>query len=243
MDVIIEEDYESMSARAADDFFAFVETLDSPLICPASGDTPAGLYEKIAGRSSGRPGVQSAWSFVALDEWMGMNGTDEGSCRNYLDRQLFHPLEIQEDRICFFDGRAASPEEECRKVEEFIQHHGGIDLCILGLGLNGHIGMNEPGASPRLRSHIAILSSETAMVGQKYFSSEQKLEKGLTIGIATIMQARKIFLLVSGEKKAEAVRRLMDIAPSTEFPASLLKSHPDFSIYLDAPAARLLKNP
>jgi galactosamine-6-phosphate isomerase len=170
-----------------------------------------------------------------------MNGSDEGSCRYHLNRQFFQPLHIKEENISFFDGRAIELENECQQTENFIHQHGGIDVAILGLGLNGHIGMNEPGTSPNLHSHIADIDPETQEVGQKYFTTPQTLSHGITLGLANIMETRHVILLVSGARKAGIVKRIIEDEPSEQLPASLLRQHPGLKIYLDAEAAQLIQ--
>ena len=170
-----------------------------------------------------------------------MNGNDEGSCRFHLNNQLFNPLQIAEKQISFFDGRAKDLNEECDRIENFIKEHGGIDLAIVGLGMNGHVGMNEPGTSPSLHSHVAEIDSITQQVGQKYFKEKTALSKGITLGIANLMEARNVFLLVNGKKKAEIVKQVLEGEISEQFPASFLRNHKNFSVYLDDEAASLLQ--
>ena len=181
------------------------------------------------------------WNFVGLDEWMGMNGTDEGSCRYHLDKQLFHRLKIKESQICFFDGRAKDPELECERVENYISRQGGIDIAIIGLGLNGHVGMNEPGTSPKLRSHVTAIDATTQQSAQKYFKEPRPVTHGLTLGIADLMDAKHIILLVSGEKKAGIARQILEEEISEQLPATVLRSHPGLRIYLDSAAAKEIK--
>jgi len=240
MQIQIYDSYEEMSKAAAQVAVEIIKNRPAALICPASGDTPSGLFSELVSQAkNGQLNVDSL-NFVGLDEWLGMNGKDEGSCREYLDRQLFRPLGISENNICFFDGRASDSERECEKTGAFIAKHNGIDLCVLGLGLNGHIGMNEPGISAKLHSHVATITEETASVGQKYFSDNRKLEKGLTLGIASILSSRQIFLLVSGSKKAEAVKKLIETNVDNNFPASYLKTHANTTVFLDKEAAKLI---
>ncbi len=240
MEIIIADTYEALSKKAAHDLLHLLQPLQQPLICTASGDTPAGLYRNLVQQYGQQQFDPSQWRFVGLDEWSGMNGTTEGSCRYYVDQQLFNPLEVEAQHICFFDGTAENLEAECSRVEAFIQAQGGIEVAILGLGLNGHVGMNEPGTSPFLHSHIAALDPETQQVGQKYFKQPQQLSEGITLGLATLLEARHIFLLVSGRRKAEIVKKVIEENPTENIPATLLRDHPDFRLYLDAEAAHLL---
>ncbi len=239
MQIFVSEAYEALSKRAVTHLVEYVKDIDHPLICMASGDSPAGLYKVIVELVQQNQLDISKWYFVGLDEWAGMNGDDEGSCRFHLNNQFFHPLQIAEDRICFFDGKVENV-QECKRVEDFIKQHGGIDVAIVGLGMNGHIGMNEPGVSMSLRSHIADIDPLTQQVGQKYFKKEQKLSHGLTLGMATIMEAKEIMLVVNGAHKAEIVKQAVEGEISEHLPASYLRNHMGLSVYLDKNAARLI---
>lgn len=240
MQIFVSEAYEALSKRAVTHLVEYLKDMDHPLICMASGDSPAGLYKVIVELVQQNQLDISKWYFVGLDEWAGMNGDDEGSCRFHLNNQFFHPLKIVEDRICFFDGKVENMLQECERVEEFIKQRGSIDVAIVGLGMNGHIGMNEPGVPMSLRSHIAEIDPLTQQVGQKYFKKEQKLSHGLTLGMATIMEAKEIMLVVNGVHKAEIVHRVIEGEISAELPASYLRNHIGLSVYLDKNAGQLI---
>ena len=241
MQIFISDTYEELSKQAAADVISLMQSSANKLLCIASGDTPAGLYKEIVTKVNNRELNIDDWHFVGLDEWAGMNGSDEGSCRYHLDKQFFDPLKIKEEKICFFDGRAADLEAECQRTETFISQHGGIDVAILGLGTNGHIGMNEPGTSPHLHSHISEIAAETQKVGQKYFNSPRSLTHGITLGLANITEARHVVLLVSGAHKAGIVKKILEEEISEQLPASLLRQHPGLKIYLDAAAAQFIQ--
>jgi glucosamine-6-phosphate isomerase len=240
MKIFVSGTYEAMSKKALSTVVEIIKDRRSPVICTASGDSPAGLYnELVAGTAKNQVKV-STWNFLSLDEWAGMNGSDNGSCRYHLNQQLFEPLEIPEEQICFFDGRAADLETECNKVEDYIEQHGGIDVAIVGLGINGHVGMNEPGTPALLKSHVADIDPLTQQVGQKYFKENTPLEKGLTLGIASLMEARNVVLVVSGSKKAEILKQVLEGEISEQTPASLLRNHPSFFVFADKEAGSLL---
>jgi galactosamine-6-phosphate isomerase len=242
MQLIISDTYETMSAKAAEAVIQKIKSYRNGLLCPASGDSPTGLYQELINQLNNDEADISGWYFVGLDEWLGMNGNDEGSCRFHLNNQLFNPLHISENNICFFDGKTKDLNAECDKVENFITKHGGIDVAIVGLGMNGHVGMNEPGTSSALHSHVTEIDAITQQVGQKYFKEKTHISKGITLGIANIMEARNVILIVSGNKKAEILRRVLEEEISEQLPASLLRNHENFSVYLDAEAANLLQN-
>jgi galactosamine-6-phosphate isomerase len=241
MQVFIESDYQSMSAKAADVVMQFIAPLKNPLISPATGDSPKGLYKEMIGRIKQKDIDTSGWYFVGLDEWLGMNELDEGSCRYHLNHDLLDPLRIDEKSVSFFDGKAKDIQIEIKKTENFIKAHGGIDVAIVGLGMNGHIGMNEPGTDPSLHAHISEIDRITQQVGQKYFKQSRKITQGITLGIADIMEARHVILLVSGTKKAAIVQQVLKGDISEQIPASLLRRHKSFSVYLDEEAASLLQ--
>jgi galactosamine-6-phosphate isomerase len=242
MEIFVSDSYESLSKKAASAINELTASSENPLICTASGDTPAGLYKELVNLvTTGQLDI-SSWNFVGLDEWVGMNGSDEGSCRYFLDKQLFAPLQVTENRISFFDGRVKDPEAECDRIENFINKNGGIDIAIVGLGMNGHVGMNEPGTPASLHSHIADIDPVTQQVGQKYFKKNTQLTKGITLGIANIMEAKNIFLLVSGSKKAGIVKQILEEEISENLPATLLRHHKNLNVFLDAEAASLLQS-
>lgn len=238
MKLLVADTYEELSRWAAAEVLQFLQASCHPLFCPASGDTPSGLYKILAEGARIQELDLSAWHYVGLDEWVGMNGSDEGSCRYHLDRQLFGPLQVPGEHICFFDGRASDLNAECNRVEDFINKKGGIEVAVLGLGMNGHIGMNEPGTQAVLRSHVTTLDPLTQQVGQKYFTTPQQLSQGITLGMQTLMEARHLVLMVSGAHKAEIVRRMLEEESSEALPASLLRRHPGLTIYLDREAAQ-----
>jgi galactosamine-6-phosphate isomerase len=234
--------YDALSSQAADDLISMLSSIERPLVCVASGDSPAGLYRTIIQRVQNKETDISNWLFVGLDEWVGMNGNDEGSCRFHLNKQFFDPLQIEQERTCFFDGRASNPEAECMRIENFIQQHGGIDVAIIGLGMNGHVGMNEPGTSSLLHSHLSEIDPQTQQAGQKYFSQPTKLSHGLTLGIANLKEAKNILLIANGEHKASIVKKILNEDPSEQLPATLLHNHPGLRIYLDKSAAQFISN-
>lgn len=242
MQLFISDTYETMSAKAAEAMMQKIQSSSYGLLSPASGDSPTGLYKELVNQLSNNKTDISDWKFVGFDEWLGMNGENEGSCRFYLNKQLFNPLHISENNICFFDGKVKDLNNECNTIENFINEHGGIDIAIVGLGFNGHIGMNEPGTSPSLHSHVAKIDPVTQQVWQKYFKEKTHISKGLTLGIANIMEARNVILIVSGNKKAEIVRQILEEEISEQLPSSLLRNHQNFSVYLDTEAASLLEN-
>ena len=240
MKIFIDDTYEAMSKRVADDVINIMQPLSQPLFVAASGDSPKGLYKELAQRNNASLIDISNWYFLGLDEWIGLDANDEGSCRYMLNKDLFFPLHVKEEKICCFNGKTNNADDECNRIENFIQQHNGIDAAILGLGINGHIGLNEPGTSPSLYSHVSEIAETTKTVGQKYFSKPQTLTKGITLGLATLMEAKHLILIVSSEKKASILKQALQHSTTGNIPATLIRDHPNFYVYADKDAAKFL---
>jgi glucosamine-6-phosphate isomerase len=240
MKVIIHSSYSDLSGAAAQVCVSFMQYSTSPVCCIASGDSPIGLYKEWSRRYRQLQLDVSNWYFAGLDEWLGMDGTDEGSCRHMLDKFVTEPLHLSPLQTCFFNGRANDATAECLRVEQFIDEHEGLDVAVLGLGLNGHLGLNEPGTPFSARAHVSEISAMTQSVGQKYFSAPTRLTRGITLGLANLMEAKNVFLIVSGERKAEIAKRVIEGKITEQVPASILQNHPSCSVYLDEAAAKML---
>jgi len=237
MKIFVADNYSEMSKQAAEAVIQLMQSGRRPVICAASGHSPEGLYKEIIERVRKKELNVENWLFLGLDEWVGMNAADEGSCRHHLDLALLNPLQIPEERICFFDGRANDLEAECQRIEKFIRDQGGIDVAVLGLGMNGHIGMNEPGVSVNSHSHVIDLHPITKKVGQKYFKEEKELAQGITLGVTTLLDANNLIVVISGKNKADITQKVIEEEISENLPATLLRNHPALKIYLDSDAA------
>jgi glucosamine-6-phosphate isomerase len=158
-----------------------------------------------------------------------------------LKKHFFDHIDYTKENLCFFDGEASDLMKECFKTDNFLKENGPIDMMLLGAGMNGHLGLNEPGTSFDLYSHIVYLDETTKIVGQKYFSGKVNLTAGITLGIKYIMESKTVILQLNGRRKAEVVKRLDESEVSDAFPASALKSHPNSFLLLDKEAASLLK--
>lgn len=236
MNIIVSDNYTEMSRKAADDVMRIIQEKSGSLVCIPSGDTPTAMYDNlIAGNKTGEFNVEQTW-FIGLDEWGGLNKEDKGSCGYYLHKCFIDPLAIKGNRYFLFDGKAQNLEEQCVKAEAFIDDKGGITLAVLGLGMNGHLGINEPGVSVSTRTHIVKLDDVTKKVGQKYFEKQTALHSGITIGLGELMKAQTVFLLVSGKHKADILNKVVNGEISNNVPASLLRNHPDCFVYIDKDA-------
>lgn len=236
MQLSIHDSYEEMSAKAAEALIRLTEEKKDPLVCIPSGHTPV-LFCKFLVDHFKEKGSGPDWYFIGLDEWLGAGAADQGSCRQFVDEHFFKPLGIPENRICFFDGLAKDYKAEQFKAEQFIQQHGGIDVAVLGLGANGHLGFNEPGTDPELLTQVVDLDELTVSGGARYFGKEIQLQKGITLGLKAIMEAGTVLLLVNGEHKRDIFRTMLEGEINNEIPASFLRQHPDCWVYLDKAAA------
>jgi 6-phosphogluconolactonase/glucosamine-6-phosphate isomerase/deaminase len=226
-----------MGNAIAEELCALVKSKSSPLICLAAGHSSLPVFEALIGRKKGGFDF-SACYFVAMDEWAGMNETNPESCGGFLRKNLLDPLELKPDHIRLFDGKAEDAAAECEAVERFIREQGGIDFMLLGIGMNGHLALNEPGCDLGEGAHVTVLSETTKHVGQKYFSSRTDLSGGLTLGLKNIKAAKTIIVNVSGARKAPVVKRLRESRPEDPaFPASVLKELPVARFYFDLSCA------
>lgn len=240
MNIKVFDSEESLAAKAAATIFELIIRKPNALIGLATGHTPTATYEYLVKLIRKSKVNVSQLSFVALDEWVGLSPDTEGSCAAYLNQHLFEPLEIASDRIRSFDAMSADLHSECLKTDDFIQAKGGIDLIVLGLGLNGHLGFNEPGTIPSY-SHIVELDELTRTVGQKYFRTTVKIEKGITLGLKSILESRRVLLLANGAHKAEIVDTVIKSGAVPEIPATILHNHPACDFMLDHEAAKLVE--
>ncbi|MEO5602335.1 MAG: glucosamine-6-phosphate deaminase [Cyclobacteriaceae bacterium] len=238
----IYKDYETLSLHVADEIIALVKRKPSAVLCLAAGDTPRLTYALLARKAHDERMDFSQCTFIGLDEWVGIPPTNEGSCHFFLKHHLFEPLHILSDQIHLFDSLSENIQQECIKMDAVIRGRvGGIDLMVVGVGLNGHIGFNEPGVKMDSYSHVIQLDATTQAVGQKYFHQPTKIEFGITLGLQHLMNSRKVILMASGTKKAEVIRKAMEDSIGAEMPASIIRNHPLGMVLLDEDAASLMK--
>jgi glucosamine-6-phosphate isomerase len=240
MKISIHADYEAMSAACARLIAEQVGKRPDSLLCVAAGDTPLGTFRQLIWVAQGGEPDFSRCRFVGLDEWLGMDRHDAGSCKQAVYQELLDPLGVGPDRIAFFDAKSPTPEQECARLDRYLDQHGPIDLFLSGIGVNGHLGLNEPGSPAGARSRVVELHPTTKKVGQKYFAGGAPLERGITLGLKDLLAARTVILLANGENKADIIRRSLQGEITEQVPASLLQRHPDCRVLLDAPAAARL---
>ncbi|WP_221390598.1 glucosamine-6-phosphate deaminase [Dyadobacter sp. NIV53] len=239
--ISIYNDYTTLSQAAANQVIALLRQKPTAVICLPSGSTPLGLFQElVAAHISGETDFTKC-TFIGLDEWIGLGANDDGSCRDLLDKDFLLPIGFREDQITFFDGLAKDPQTECERVNDAIAKAGGLDLIILGVGMNGHLALNEPGTAFDTYAHVSELDTITKEVGQKYFNQATELKLGITVGIRHILEAKKAILIASGKAKAPVIQRALSLPVTTDFPASILQEHSDSEFILDKEAGELLQ--
>lgn len=206
-----------------------------PVFCLASGSTPQKSYQQFAGLA-GRDDRLKKLKIVSLDEWVGVERTSEGSCYQMLHRDLFSHVSLDDGQIAFFDGMSSDLQQECARIDQFIAGHP-ITFSLMGVGMNGHIGLNEPDCPVLARSSVVELSETTKKVGQKYFGKPALLEQGITLGLSQIIDSKRVIVAITGERKADIVRELFT-NPSAQLPAQELCGYSHIDFFLDAEAAR-----
>ncbi|HTL56390.1 MAG TPA: 6-phosphogluconolactonase [Candidatus Limnocylindrales bacterium] len=231
--------YEVMGAEVAQAILSGIKQKPDLLLCVSAGGTPSGAYNCLAAQYARQPRLFKKLRVIQIDEWGGLPRDHAATCQTDLRAKLLSPLQITTDRFVGFRSDASNPEKECRRVAQWLADNGPIDICILGLGLNGHVAMNEPGRAGQPYAHVANLAPSSQ--GHPMLKSlSRKPAYGLTLGLAEILQSRKIFLLVSGKKKRAPLRRLNNPSVSSRFPASFIWLHPDATLFCDREAANAL---
>ena len=232
MHIIQFGNYQEMSLYAANILANTLSAKPDSLVCAATGHSPTGLYAHVVELARKQPDLTRHLRVLKLDEWKGLGPEDEGSCDNYLARHLLGPLGIGQEQVLAFDGKTSDPEEECRRVHNLLKQDT-LDLAILGLGTNGHIGMNEPGDSLEAFCHVSTLTEESRQHGMiRHLASPPT--HGLTLGMGNLMTAAHILLLITGPGKNDIARRLLtQPTVSTQLPASLFWLHPHVTCLVD----------
>ena len=200
-----------------------------------TGDSPVGIYKemvKLANKEKINYGEVVTFN---LDEYVGRYN-NEDSYRYFMDTNLFDLININKENTFF--PRFKNPE----KYDELIAEHGGIDLQLVGVGNNGHIGFNEPGTSADSKTHVTYLTADTVLVNSRFFNDVSEVpNQAVTMGLSSIMRAKKIIFLAFGKAKAEAVKHLINATSyDNNWPLTILFNHPDLTIYIDEDAASLL---
>ena len=230
------KDYAELSLVAAGIVKEKVEAKPNAVLGLATGSTPVGMYQNLV-RMHKEEGLDfSAVSSYNLDEYYPLPPEDPQSYRYFMNQNLFNHINIDKARTHVPNGMAADPAAECKQYDEALAASGGVDVQILGIGENGHIGFNEPAESLHANTHLIHLTEDTIQVNARFFEKiEDVPTKALTMGMGSIMSAKTI-LLISGAKKHRVLHALFDDGITTQIPATLLKTHPDVIVIYDEAA-------
>jgi galactosamine-6-phosphate isomerase len=206
------------------------------LLCASAGSTPTRVYALLAARFHCEPKLFAKLRIIQIDEWGGLAPGDPATCEADLRAKLLEPLGIHRNRFIRLRTDAPDPVAECGRIARWLAVNGPIDICILGLGINGHVAMIEPAAAVTPQAHVAELAPSSRRHAMLK-TLAKKPRYGLTLGMGDILRSRRILLLVNGQRKRLALRRLMKPTITTHFPASLLWLHPDATVLCDRVAA------
>ncbi|MCL2620490.1 MAG: glucosamine-6-phosphate deaminase [Defluviitaleaceae bacterium] len=238
MKIIITDNYNTLSAAAGDIIAQQIKAKPDSVLGLATGSTPIGTYKHLVEAGLDFSNVQA----FNLDEYYPIPRTNDQSYYYFMNENLFSQVNIDKKNTHIQNGEASDPQAECQRYEDAIKGAGGIDLQLLGLGLNGHIGFNEPDSHfPKATHHVA-LDESTIEANSRFFASSDDVPRhALTMGIGTIFNARKIVMLISGEAKADIAKAVIHGNIDPQIPASILQLHPDVTIILDKDAAKYVK--
>ena len=241
MIIIRAKDYNEMSRTAANIVSAQVILFSESVLGLATGDTPIGMYKQLIDWNRKGDLDFSQVKTVNLDEYIGLSKEHHQSYFWFMQQNFFRHINIDKKNIFLPDGLMSDTKRECARYESNIQTLGGIDLQVLGLGHNGHIGFNEPGSVFKKKTHVVSLTEQTIAANSRFFHKAEKVpEKAITMGMGTIMQAKRIVLMCSGEEKSGILYKALcgDIDPMV--PASILQLHDNLTIVADDEALRLI---
>lgn len=242
MKIIRAKDYKDMSRKAANIISAQIIMKPNCVLGLATGSTPIGTYDQLVEWYNKGDLDFSEVTTVNLDEYKGLTRENDQSYYYFMNDKLFSRVNINKDRTFLPDGMEPDSDKACRDYNEVIASVGGVDLQLLGLGHNGHIGFNEPGMAFEAETHCVNLTESTMKANQRFFASMDEVPKqAYTMGIKTIMQAKKILIVISGEDKAQIVKEAFFGPITPKVQASVLQLHNDVIVVADEAALSLVK--
>ncbi|MBS4219156.1 6-phosphogluconolactonase [Bacillus sp. FJAT-49711] len=234
----IVESTEEIARKIAEEMNESLNHDEQPVFCLASGSTPEKGYKQFAEIMDEEK--LKKLKIVSLDEWVGIDRNSEGSCYQMLNKDLFSLLQLDSEQIQFFNGTSHNMQEECERIDQFIENHP-ITFSLMGVGMNGHIGLNEPGCPALDYSSIVDLSETTKTVAQKYFAQRTDLEKGITLGLNQIINSKRVIVVITGEHKAHIVKEIFS-NQEANLPAQKLLNYDHIDFYVDSDAAKYIRN-
>lgn len=240
MHIVVCKDYEEMSRRAAEIVAEQIKKRPDGLISFPGGDTPLGMVHVFADMVNECKVDISRTHYVSLDEWVGLSNEDEGSCGLFNQQNLLSRLQHPFAGTHIINGATEDIESERVALNDYISQYGPLDVSVLGIGMNGHLGFNENGVDFDLDAHIIPLSETTRKVMTKYFGEKFHPTHGISQGIRQIMAAKTVILIANGAHKAEILKKAVHGPVTNEVPASVLQNHPNCYVVADEAAAALL---
>lgn len=242
MRVIICENYEELSNQAAKIVSSQLIVKPNSILGLATGSTPIGLYQNLIEMNKKGEIDFSAVKTFNLDEYYPIKKSNDQSYDYFMKEQLFNHINIDKNNIDIPNGEAEDPKAECERYEKRLDEVGGVDLQILGIGQNGHIAFNEPDENLIAVTHLTGLTQNTIEANSRFFASADEVPKqALTMGMGSILKAKKIVILANGANKSDAVKELLDDNIKTSNPATMLKVHPDVTLICDKAAFSAVK--
>ena len=237
MKIILCKTYDEISKVAADEIAELMTKNPKCTLGLATGSTPIGLYKQLIERNKKGELDFSDVTTFNLDEYYPISPENDQSYKYFMNENLFNHINIKPENVNIPAGNADDAEAECERYEKKITEHGFVDIQVLGIGQNGHVGYNEPEDSLFASTHITGLTESTITANARFFESEADVpRKALTMGMGTILKAKKILLLANGKSKHEAIAAMLNDRITTSVPATLLKTHPDVTIICDEEA-------
>lgn len=242
MRMIRVKDYQQMSSVAANIIFAQVILKPDSVLGLATGGTPVGTYKRLIQKYQEGALDLSEVCTVNLDEYVGLGANEENSYRYFMQENFFNGVNVDPANIYIPDGRAKDMVAECERYDNVLRRIGGIDLQLLGVGVNGHIGFNEPADAFTKRTHCVALAESTIYANQRFFAKKEDVPaRAVTVGILDIVQAGKVLVIASGREKAKAVAEAFFGPMTPRMPASILQLHKDVTLVADDDALSLVK--
>ena len=241
MRIIEAQDYKDMSRKAANIISAQMILKPESVIGLATGSTPIGVYDQLTEWYKKGDLDFSKIHTVNLDEYKGIDAENKQSYHYFMNQHLFSRVNIELQNTFVPDGMNENQDEECQRYEKLIAGLGGVDLQLLGLGHNGHIGFNEPGTPFDVTTHIVDLAKDTIEANSRFFASMDDVPKqAISMGIKSIMASKVVVLMAYGEGKADAINQMINGPVTEELPASVLQNHPNVVVIVDEAAASQL---
>lgn len=237
MKLYVCKNYDEMSAKAADVVASVITLKPDCVLGLATGSTPVGMYTRLAEMNKAGKLDFAGIKTYNLDEYYPIKASDPQSYRYFMNKNLFNNINIDIDNTHVLNGEAPDTEAECAAYDKAIEAAGGIDIQVLGIGNNGHIGFNEPAEELIAETHVQALTANTIEANSRFFNSADEVPKhALTMGMAPIMKAKRIIILISGKGKHAALKEMLAGKITTSNPATILNLHSDVTVVCDEDA-------